>query len=111
MRRAANVDGNHTRIVEALRKAGCTVQSLAQLGDGCPDLLVGVARRTFLLEVKDPAKPPSARMLNELQQRWHRLWRGLPVSVVHTPEEALEAVGLVALNLAVAPSRADSRRR
>lgn len=41
MRRAARVDRNHPEIVAALEKAGCLVQSLGQIGSGCPDLLAG----------------------------------------------------------------------
>ena len=39
--RAARVDDNHVAVVEALRKAGAMVQSLAAVGDGVPDLLIG----------------------------------------------------------------------
>ena len=43
MRRAARTDENHTAIVQALLDAGCSVQSLAAVGCGCPDLLWGLA--------------------------------------------------------------------
>lgn len=42
MRRAARTDANQTAIVEALRKCGASVQSLAAVGKGVPDLLVGL---------------------------------------------------------------------
>ena len=38
---APRVDRNHSEIVDALRQAGASVQSLVKVGDGCPDLLVG----------------------------------------------------------------------
>lgn len=95
MRRAARVDDNQEQVVKALRKAGAFVQHLYMVGGGCPDLLVGYRREAFLLEVKDASKPPSARKLTELEARWHRQWTGLPVCVVHTPEEALQAIGAV----------------
>lgn len=94
MRRAAKVDGNHAAIVATLRAAGCTVQSLAAVGEGVPDLLVGRAGKTYLLEVKDLRQPASKRRLTGPQIRWHRRWRGRPAWVVLTPERALEAVGL-----------------
>jgi hypothetical protein len=50
MRRAAKVDANQTEIVQALRQIGAVVQSLAAVGNGCPDLLVGYRNRLFLLE-------------------------------------------------------------
>lgn len=93
MRRAAHVDGNQAAIVSALRAAGASVQSLAAVGGGCPDLLVGHRGRNYLLEVKNPAQRPSERRLRRTQVCWHGVWTG-QVVVVHTPEEALEAIGL-----------------
>ena len=92
MRRAAKVDANHADIVAALRAVGCTVESLAAVGGGVPDLLVGWGCTTFLIEVKDGSKPPSARRLTEDQLRWHGAWRGGPVAVVCDVESALRVV-------------------
>lgn len=100
MRRRAKVDSNHKAIVTALRKAGCSVQSLAEVGDGCPDILVGVAsrhewhapRRMFLAEIKDGSKSPSERRLTPDQEQWHREWKGPPVLIIESIEQALEAV-------------------
>lgn len=90
-------DPNQAEIVRALRAAGCCVWSAAHVGGGFPDLVVGriVAgeRRTYLLEVKRPDGPPSTRRLNAREQAWHSNWWG-HVAVVHTAEEAFEAVGL-----------------
>lgn len=91
MKRAAKVDGNQKAIVAALRKAGCSVQSLASVGRGVPDLLVGCAGRNFLLELKDSSKPPSARKLTGDQQTWHDDWRG-HVVIVETVADALRVV-------------------
>lgn len=97
MRRAARVDANHTAIVEALRKVGCQVLSLAAVGKGCPDLLVcSPKRRLFLLEVKDGSKPPSKRKLTDPQVQLHETW---PVGM------ALCAEGAVAIMQAVDSAR------
>ena len=40
MRRAARVDDNQGQIVDALRRVGCSVWSLAGVGKGFPDLAV-----------------------------------------------------------------------
>lgn len=45
MRRAAKVDDNQGEIVAALQRAGCSVQSLAGVGRGFPDLAVGFQGR------------------------------------------------------------------
>ncbi len=94
MRRAAQVDANQAEIVQALRKWGCSVQSLAAQGKGCPDLLVGLRGQNHLLEVKDGKKVPSEQQLRDSQEKWHAAWRGPPVFVVRNVEEALVAVGL-----------------
>jgi hypothetical protein len=71
------------------------VVSLAEVGRGCPDLLVGVGKRTLLMEIKRPrAKGRTAGTLTDYQERWLAEWRGGPVYVVHTPEEALAVLGV-----------------
>lgn len=92
MRRRAKVDANQAEIVAALRQAGATVQSLAEIGDGCPDLLVGLAGKTVLIEVKDSAQPPSKRQLTDDQLRWHGAWAGGTLAVVCDVESALRAL-------------------
>jgi hypothetical protein len=89
VRRAAKVDANHEAVVSALRSCGATVHSLATVGDGCPDLLVGWRGMTILFEVKDGKKPPSKRRLTQEQVDWHAAWRGGMVAIVESPEAAL----------------------
>lgn len=93
MRRRGRTDGNQVEIVRALRAVGATVQSLADIGKGCPDLLVGFRGDTYLLEVKDGSKVPSARKLTEDEERWHKEWHGDNLHTVNSLEEALLAVG------------------
>lgn len=94
MRRAAKIDRNQPEIVAALRRVGATVVSLAAAGDGIPDLLVGFRSETFLLEVKDEKKPPSARQLTPDQVGWHIRWCGGPCKVVNSVDEALAFIGV-----------------
>jgi hypothetical protein len=86
MRTAAKRDANERTIIDALKRAGCTVQRLS--GAGMPDLLIGRHGRTHLLEVKMPGG-----MMTDMQVVWHHWWRGSTVHVVTTPAEALSAVG------------------
>ena len=76
MRRAARVDANQKRLVEYMRKLGATVQPLHTVGRGCPDLLVGWGGKNYLMEVKDDAKPASARKLTPDEDAWHWAWCG-----------------------------------
>lgn len=91
MRLHARVDRNQQEIVDALRRIGCSVQSLAAVGDGCPDLLVGRGGVNFLMEIKDADKKPSARVLTADQRAWHSAWRGW-VFVVGRASDALGVV-------------------
>lgn len=93
MRRRARIDANQTRIVEALRRVGCSVQSLAVLGSGVPDLLVARFGRLWLMELKDGDKPPSQRMLTDDEEAWIHRWQS-PVYIVKSVDEALLVVGV-----------------
>jgi hypothetical protein len=88
VRRAAKVDANHSLIVGALISCGATVQSLAVIGKGCPDILIGWKGSNYLVEIKDGSKPPSKRELNPDQCKWHANWRG-HVMVIESVEQAL----------------------
>jgi len=74
--RASRTDANQKRIVAALRKAGASVYVGSAIKSGFPDLIVGYAGRTFLCEVKDGSKPPSARQLTPDQQEFVKNWKG-----------------------------------
>lgn len=89
MRRAAKVDANQTQIVEALRAAGATVQSLASVGDGVPDLLVSRAQRVWCIEVKGPKGT-----LTPDQIEWIGQWQA-PVHIVRTADDALRVIGVI----------------
>lgn len=88
MRRYPNLDVNQPDIVKALRAAGASVTSLASVGDGCPDILVGIRKVTTVMEIKDGAKPPSKRKLTEPEEKWHAGWSGSK-HIVESVEQAL----------------------
>ena len=89
MRKAAKTDRNQTEIVKALRAIGATVQSLAAIGKGCPDLLIGFGGKNFLMEIKDGEAVLSKQQLTPDQIGWHLQWRG-SVHVVKSKYEALK---------------------
>jgi hypothetical protein len=95
MRRAARTDANQQAVVEVLRQVGATVQSLAAIGNGCPDLLVGYKNQTYLMEVKDGQKAPSEKRLTDDQVQWHNVWSGGSLNVVYSPENALKVIGVI----------------
>ena len=88
----SRIDDNQPEIVKALREAGCSVESLAMVGHGVPDLLVACPDgRTLLLEVKDGEKPPSARRLTDDEREWQDRWTG-ECWTVESVEAALRVV-------------------
>lgn len=93
MRRAAKIDTNQPAIVQAFRDAGCSVQPCHTVGAGFPDLVVGYKGFTFLVEVKDGAKPPSARRLTSDQVIWHANWLG----TVHIAEAVADVEPIIAI--------------
>lgn len=96
MRKHARTDGNHREIVEALRLSGAAVQSLATVGNGCPDLLVAFRGAWYVIEVKDGSKPPAHRRLTASEQAWHDTFSAhAPVYTVTSVDQALVAIGIV----------------
>ena len=81
-RRAAKRDDVEAAVVERLQHHGCTVTRLS--GTGVPDLLV-VTRRG-LLRVAE-VKGPKAK-LTYAQECYHREWRGPPIAILTSPEDA-----------------------
>jgi len=94
MRVRGRVDRNQPEIVRALRQIGASVQSLADVGQGCPDLLVAFRGKTLLMEVKDGLLPPSQKRLTEDEQIWHKTWQA-PVLVVESVQDALKFVSSI----------------
>lgn len=81
--RIARVDRNHAAIVDAFRRLGWSVQSLATIGKGCPDLVIAKPHVTALVEVK-----AAKGKLTEDQVQWLARWSG-PVYVVRTLEDVV----------------------
>jgi len=70
------LDDNQKEIVQSLRKLGFSVQSLACIGNGCFDLLIGAHGHNLVVEVKDGNKTPSQRKLTEDEVKWQANWCG-----------------------------------
>ncbi len=92
MRLRARIDKVQPAIMDALLKAGVSVQPLHMVGKGVPDLLCGIAGRNYLLELKTPG-PPSSMRLTPDESKWHKEWNG-QVAIARSIEEALAMVGL-----------------
>jgi hypothetical protein len=91
------VDANQPLIVRDLRKAGAMVQSLSDIGKGCPDLLVLFRGDAYVMEVKDGMQPPSKQRLTPQEKEWHdqALEAKYHVYIVKTSTEALQIIGAI----------------
>jgi Holliday junction resolvase len=87
----ARIDTNHKEIVKALREAGASVISMASLKHGTPDILVGYAGETLLMEIKKDAK---AKFTPD-QIDFMGKWKGGAVSRVDSVDAALRALGVI----------------
>lgn len=88
MRYAKRTDDNHRDVVDEFRQTmpEATVFDASGAGNGFPDLVIGLAGKNYLFEVKDPEKVPSARNLTDAQKDFHTAWQG-QVHVVHSAAE------------------------
>lgn len=91
MRRAARTDANHAEIIHALRAIGASVADTSAVGQGFPDIVVGMRGRNWLIEIKDGAKSASERKLTQAQLEFKATWRG-HWAVVTSSAEAIEVV-------------------
>ena len=85
-RYAQRPDRNQPEIVTALEKIGCSVYDATKVGEGFPDLVVGLRGVTCLLEVKQPKGK-----LRQTQVDFMEAWNG-HMCVVRSPDEAIKAV-------------------
>ena len=86
--RAKRVDINQKAIVEHLRAMGCYVFHLHTVGQGCPDILVGINGQTFLIEIKSSEKAK----FTEQQIEFQKNWLGSTVIRINSVEEAIAFV-------------------
>lgn len=85
-------DANHREIVEALHALGAGVIDISSLGYGAPDLVVWCRGAWHLADVKNPRTSYGRHGLNKHQARWADEWRGGPVYLLRSIEEAARLV-------------------
>ena len=93
MRYASHKDTIHLPVVNVLRMSGATVEVIEGRA-GTPDLIVGMFGITELVEVKSGAAAARRKSSTaDAQREWMRTWRGRPVVVVTSVDEAMALVG------------------
>lgn len=94
MRVRARKDSNHNEIVKAFRSMGVSVYDTAQLGNGFPDIAIGIGKVNVLIEIKDGTKPPSARKLTTDELAFHDEWRGW-IEIVCSVDDVVNLVNRI----------------
>lgn len=87
--KAARIDANQPVIVEALRKAGVSVQSTAGIGKGFPDLVCAKGNQVWIIEIKT-----ATGKLTPDQIEFIAAWRGV-VHIARSVDDALRIVGVI----------------
>lgn len=79
-------DANHQEVKDTFLGLGCSVADTADVGGGFPDLVVGIAGVTTLVEVKtlDGSHTPE-------QERFYAEWRGSHYTV-RSRDQAIDLV-------------------
>jgi Holliday junction resolvase len=94
MRVRARADSNHTEIVKAFRACGASVLDTKQLGNGAPDIVVGLNKQCIAVEIKDGKKVPSKRKLTPDEVKFHDEWQGW-IEIVYSTEDVINLVNKI----------------
>jgi Holliday junction resolvase len=97
MRKRARKDTTHAPMVADFRKMGMSVLDLSQLGDDCPDLLVGWGGDECLVEVKSSKKVHKKKGDGRSpgQIEFAHDWAGRPVICAETAEQVCKKLGWI----------------
>jgi hypothetical protein len=87
MKYGAKKDANHGEVFDALRKH-CAVYDFSAAGCGLPDGIAWVGGEWRLFDVKNPKTGYGRRGLNKVQKKWLAQWKGGPVYLIHSTDEA-----------------------
>ena len=86
--RARKIDSNQAQIVAALRALGIGVIPI----NSQVDLVVGHKNRSYIFELKDPAKAHRESSIKPSQKKLRDAWPG-QYSIVSTLDEVLAVIG------------------
>ena len=95
MRRGAKRDANHNDIADAFRAMGCSVFETDRVGEGFPDIIVGLLGVSHLVEIKNPETAYGRAGLNQRQSAFANLWRGSPIITITSEAEAAAFVNKI----------------
>lgn len=89
----ARKDSNHDEIANTFRGLGCSaIDTNLPPVAGYPDLVIGCMGVTHLVEAKSTLTAYGRAGLNDNQTAFARDWRGSPVHLVSSPDDAIALV-------------------
>ncbi len=90
---ARKKDDNHDEIVDEFKRLGCGVKDVHNLPDFV-DIIICYKSATVMVEIKDGAKPASARKLTSGEKKFSDEWiaKGGKWACIETIEQANELV-------------------
>jgi len=89
--RAKRTDDNQKKLVSQIRQLGWSVKHTHMVGQGLGDVIIGAMGRNYLIEIKDPGKPKSARKLSPAEVKFHEHWQG-QIDIAETIEDVIKIV-------------------
>ena len=89
MKYGAKKDANHNDIADAFKAIGVPCLDLSAMGGGVPDCIVWVWDSWQFVEIKNLSTPYGKRGMNNLQKEWIKRWRGGPVYIITSVDQAL----------------------
>lgn len=92
--KACKVDNNQKVIVKALLQVGAKVWDTTKVGNGFPDLLVSFQGKDYKMEIKNPNTSYGKKGFNKNQKRFVDAWKGSPVFLVSSVDDALKVIGV-----------------
>lgn len=72
----------------AFKRLRYSTKSLASMGDGFPDIMVGKHGKNWLFEIKDGSKPPSQTKLTTDEQHFFDTWEG-HVDIIYSIDDVI----------------------
>ena len=94
---ARRKDSNHGPVVKAFEFAGASWLNIEGTTPGAPDGVLGCSGSSHLVEIK-PNTALKAHRPKPNQVAFAEKWRGSPVHLVRSPQEAWELVGLLRMS-------------
>jgi len=88
---AKRVDLNHQEVVKTLRSLGATVFDASRMGQGFPDLVIGINGKTVLVEIKSGEE----KKFTQAQLKFMENWQGSTVVRINDIESAERLINLL----------------